>query len=1213
MFAQAFVWRLGAVALVTAFTVAANAQEPRTHAVPLLTAAGDSQRQGFVRIVNRSEAAGEISVLAIDDAGTRHGPVTLALGGLETVHFDSNDLERGNAGKGLSGGVGDGVGDWRLELTSVLDIEALVYMRTASGFLTTMHEVVAPVREGHVVSTFNPASNTRQVSRLRVINMGTVEASITIKGRDDRGVDAPSVAARLAAGAAHTFTAQELESGEGLDGMLGDGRGKWRLVVTADQPIVVMSLLASQTTGVLTNLSSRPGGTEGFPGTVPYAFVESAPTAQVPFFSAVHRRRWSFARVVNRSDEARMVDIEAIDDAGERRTSTLALGPRQTATFNSRDLENGNVAKGLSKGVGDGVGNWRLRFSYRSGATEQPPEVLAYLRSADGLLASVHDIVENHRGRHVVPIFNPANPASDGQPTSLLRITNIGRKIARVTIDGLDDASAGGQVVVSIAAGATRTLTAAELEAGADLEGALGDGDGKWRLEIVADQPLRVMSLLENRAAGHLVNLSSRPRRDVYIADDSLRATVEGALGVSSGDAITTDQMRMLGCLWVEQRMADLTGLEAATALTLFGLSYYDYYPYPGDLSDLSPLTGLTALAVLWLGSNAIEDLSPLVKLTALERLDLSSNRIADLSPLAELTALRRLYLERNRVADISPLAALSSLVDLDLDNNSISDIAPLAGLTKLENLYLSGNSVADLSPLSALTRIERLHLGFNGLSDIAPLAWLSSPVLAELDLTGNPISDIEPLAALTTLRTLRLYGNRIADISPLSRLTNLSELDLEGNSVSDVSALVGLTALKILDLSHNDIVDLAPLLDLAASARLERLEVDYNPLSDAAYQTQVATLRTRGVEVLVHEPFPDDDDFPGSRLIRLYNDNVAVMHVPADLALGGDAAANARDFLKEFSDSFDFILFHSNLDDADDAARTTGYYGAYSHVNNDTLGIGPFGTFYDSRYGSAGKLKGVIHIPYNDHGPLLHELLHAWSQFVVPSTAGGHWGFSSAAGVHGGFKRAELVALGDGRYIAGDFGGWGGRGPYSPIELYLAGYIAAQEVPPLWVAADGQWLEDEDGLRVYDQRGINPVFTASDVREYSIDDLVAEHGPRVPNHTEAQWHFRAVAVLLTDADHPATDEQLERLSAIMTRLSYEGDDGDADYENFYEATYGRGSLTMDGLAQLRKASRGIGELPPSFGTVPPRAFCLPRPDGKGWAHDHGRHAATLP
>ena len=41
------------------------------------------------------------------------------------------------------------------------------------------------------------------------------------------------------------------------------------------------------------------------------------------------------------------------------------------------------------------------------------------------------------------------------------------------------------------------------------LAGALGDGAGKWRLAVTADQPLAVMGLLRHAASGALANLST--------------------------------------------------------------------------------------------------------------------------------------------------------------------------------------------------------------------------------------------------------------------------------------------------------------------------------------------------------------------------------------------------------------------------------------------------------------------------------------------------------------------------------------------------------------------------------------------------------------------------------------------------------------------------------------------------------------------------------
>ena len=102
----------------------------------MFPAASDELQQGFVRVINHSDEAGEIHVTAIDDTGRRIEGAVLAIDANETVHFNSSDLEQGNAEKGLSGGTGSGSGNWRLELAAEMDIEVLSYVRTPDGFLT---------------------------------------------------------------------------------------------------------------------------------------------------------------------------------------------------------------------------------------------------------------------------------------------------------------------------------------------------------------------------------------------------------------------------------------------------------------------------------------------------------------------------------------------------------------------------------------------------------------------------------------------------------------------------------------------------------------------------------------------------------------------------------------------------------------------------------------------------------------------------------------------------------------------------------------------------------------------------------------------------------------------------------------------------------------------------------------------------------------------
>ena len=257
-------WLAFALVLTVASGPIGHAQEDAAvnrRAIPLLMSASNVVQQGFVRVINHSAEAGEVRIHAIDDAGVRYGPAVLSMNGNARTHFNSGDLESGNPNKRLVGGTGAGQGDWRLEMETALDIEALAYVRTSDGFVTSIHDLVA--REGLCwrAPIFNPGSNNNQKSLLRVINPGSGERRVEIAGRDDAG-EAPgtAVSLSLAGGTARTLSAAELESGgEGLSGALGDGTGKWELAVTADGPIQVMSLLDSTRTGNLANLS-RPAG-----------------------------------------------------------------------------------------------------------------------------------------------------------------------------------------------------------------------------------------------------------------------------------------------------------------------------------------------------------------------------------------------------------------------------------------------------------------------------------------------------------------------------------------------------------------------------------------------------------------------------------------------------------------------------------------------------------------------------------------------------------------------------------------------------------------------------------------------------------------------------------------------------------------------------------------------------------------------------------------
>ena len=466
--------------------------------VYLFPSASEPLREGFVRVINHSAEAGEVTIDPVDDSGREFDTITLSTDANETVHFNSGDLETGNPGKGLSGSTGSGQGDWRLAFSSELDIEVLSYIRTEDGFLTAMHDVAPVEGDIHQVAIFNPGSNRNQVSRLRLINPTDAMAEVTIRGTDDKGMPGSGeVSLSLDAGTAREITAEQLESGgTGLAGMLGDGSGKWRLQVESEQAVVAMSLLESPTDH-LTNLSTVPG--------LPEDGVHG-----VPLFPAAgdDSGRQGFVRAINRSDTAGEIHIKAYDETErDYEAVVLTIGGNEVVHFNSDDLEQGSPQKGLSGGTGAGEGDWRLELT-----SDLEIEVLSYIRTTDGFLTAMHDVAPSADNRHRVAVFNPG---SNRNQESLLRLINPGDGAAEVTITGIDDKGAAGTsaVSLSIPVGGTRTVGAWELESGAEgLDGALGDGAGKWQLMIESDSPVAAMSLLRS-PTGHLTNLSTAPVR----------------------------------------------------------------------------------------------------------------------------------------------------------------------------------------------------------------------------------------------------------------------------------------------------------------------------------------------------------------------------------------------------------------------------------------------------------------------------------------------------------------------------------------------------------------------------------------------------------------------------------------------------------------------------------------------------------------------------
>ena len=160
-----------------------------SHVGPLFRSSADARRESFVRIINRSLEGSEVQIVATDDSGWRPGELTIAIPAGEAVHFNSADLEQGNAEKGLAGSAGAPVeGNWRLELVSHLNLEVLSYVRTRDRMLSSGLDTVPGHESSYRVAMFIPGGSVNGTSRLRQANPGEEDAEVTVRGIDDSGM-----------------------------------------------------------------------------------------------------------------------------------------------------------------------------------------------------------------------------------------------------------------------------------------------------------------------------------------------------------------------------------------------------------------------------------------------------------------------------------------------------------------------------------------------------------------------------------------------------------------------------------------------------------------------------------------------------------------------------------------------------------------------------------------------------------------------------------------------------------------------------------------------------------------------------------------------------------------------------------------------------------------------------------------------------------------
>ena len=267
-----------------------------------------------------------------------------------------------------------------------------------------------------------------------------------------------------------------------------------------------------------------------------------------------------------------------------------------------------------------------------------------------------------------------------------------------------------------------------------------------------------------------------------------------------------------------------------------------------------------------------------------------------------------------------------------------------------------------------------------------------------------------------------------------------------------------------------------------------------------------------------------------------------------------GDVKTITNDIYKHYKDIFDFIII---LGVETEQPQTLDFFGRNTTVQNNIQGIGGNIFNQSTRFGSDGKLKGVIYMPSTNYiktGPFLHELVHVWAnKDFIPTTVPGHWGYSSAGGQLGGFD--TLTSLGNdtykgtvaGRSSFGTFANGGNSIPYSNLELYVMGLIGENELQPVQVAINPK------------ANGKPGEFTADSIKTFTVDELIERNGKRVPSVENSQKIFKTLTIIITPT--PLSAEKKDEIINVIDPFFKNEDSEPNKTLNFWKATQGKASL----------------------------------------------------
>jgi len=110
-------------------------------------------------------------------------------------------------------------------------------------------------------------------------------------------------------------------------------------------------------------------------------------------------------------------------------------------------------------------------------------------------------------------------------------------------------------------------------------------------------------------------------------------------------------------------------------------------------------------------------------------------------------------------------------------------------------------------------------------------------------------------------------------------------------------------------------------------------------------------------------------------------------------------------------------------------------------------------------------------------------------------------------------------------------------------------GLIGADELEPIQVAVNPEWGQNAGE------------FTADAIETYTVQDLITEHGNRIPSAADSQKAFKALTVVISTES--ISQEKMNEVSSNLDNFAREGspDASWGSLKNFWLATQGKATF----------------------------------------------------